>query len=375
MDKVKLKMNYLRRLFGYGYRSLNNTKENVKDEMCLLTERPYYKPFLYEDFFRRWQKHEKVHWMPEECPMHDDINDWNNKLTKSQQTFLTNIFRFFTQGDIDVAGAYVMDFLPYFPQPEVRMMMLGFAAREAIHIHAYSYLIESIGMPETTYKEFFNFDAMKEKHDYVKRFSSSRAILNKGIHNLTIEDKEHIAASIALFSGFTEGMQLFSTFAMLLMFPLRGLMKRMGQIVSWSIIDETQHTDGMIALFRVFVEENHDMDKVRLYKKIHNIAIEMVRLEENFIRLVFKEIEGEDNGSAKDDFFGMTPDKLMDYIRYIADKRLEKMRLEPLFMVKSNPIPELAIMIEAEDQTNFFENNVISYAKPSTRGNWSDVWA
>ena len=68
-----------------------------------------------------------------------------------KNNFLTNIFRFFTQGDIDVAGGYVKNYLPYFPQPEIRMMLLGFAAREALHVAAYSHLIETLGMPESTY--------------------------------------------------------------------------------------------------------------------------------------------------------------------------------------------------------------------------------
>jgi hypothetical protein len=82
--------------------------------------------------------------------MAEDVKDWKNKLTNEEKQFLTNIFRFFTQGDIDVAGGYVDNYLPYFPQPEVRMMLLGFAAREALHIAAYSHLIETLGLPDTT---------------------------------------------------------------------------------------------------------------------------------------------------------------------------------------------------------------------------------
>ncbi|GHV49487.1 ribonucleoside-diphosphate reductase subunit beta [Spirochaetia bacterium] len=333
----------------------------------LLNEREYYKPFSHPQFFERWIQHEKTHWMPEECSMQDDINDWKNKLNDEQRNFLTNIFRFFTQGDIDVAGAYVSEFLPYFPQIEVRMMMLSFAAREAIHIHAYSHLIESIGMPETVYKEFFNFNAMKAKHDYIKEFSSSSYIISKGIENLTIKDKEHIALGIALFSGFTEGMQLFSTFAMILMFPLHGLMKRMGQIITWSIRDETQHTNGMIEVFKVFLDENPDIDKISLTKKVYEIAKDMVKLEEEFINLVFKDI--------KDDFFGMTPEKLMNFVKYIADRRLITMGFSPLFYIKENPLPELVVMIDAPTHTNFFENNSTDYSLKSTTGDWSDVWS
>ena len=82
--------------------------------------------------------------------MLEDVKDWKNNLSESEKYFLTNIFRFFVQGDIDVAGGYVKNYLPVFPQPEVRMMLLGFAAREALHIAGYSHLIESLVMPEST---------------------------------------------------------------------------------------------------------------------------------------------------------------------------------------------------------------------------------
>jgi len=119
-------------------------------------ERNSYKPFYYPWAYEAWLKHEQAHWLHTEVPMIEDSKDWKNKLTTEQKHFLTNIFRFFTQGDVDVAGGYVKNYLPFFPQPEVRMMLLGFSAREALHVAAYSHLIETLGMPESTYNEFFN---------------------------------------------------------------------------------------------------------------------------------------------------------------------------------------------------------------------------
>ncbi len=142
--------------------------------------------------------------------MAEDVNDWKKKLTNEEKQFLTHIFRFFTQGDIDVAGGYVRNYLPYFPQPEVRMMLSGFAAREALHIAAYSHLIETLGLPETTYNQFLDYQEMRDKHDYVMDLSSRNGT------------KESTAEHIAVFSAFTEGMQLFSSFIMLLNFPRQG---------------------------------------------------------------------------------------------------------------------------------------------------------
>ena len=185
----------------------------------LMEDRSSFKPFNYPWAYDAWIKHEQSHWMHTEVPMLEDVKDWKKKLTKEEKNFLTSIFRFFTQGDIDVAGGYVQNYLPYFKQPEVRMMLLGFAAREALHIAAYSHLIETLGMPETTYSEFLEYQEMREKHEYILDLSSK---------NGTIEST---AAHIAAFSAFTEGMQLFSSFIMLLNFPRHGKMKGMGQIV------------------------------------------------------------------------------------------------------------------------------------------------
>jgi len=184
----------------------------------LREERQYFKPFNYPWAYDKWLKHEQSHWLHTEVPMVEDVKDWKKKLNESERNFLTNIFRFFTQGDIDVAGGYVTNYIPHFPQPEVRMMLLGFAAREALHVAAYSHLIETLGMPESTYSEFAEYEEMRAKHDYIMDLSSK---------NGTIEST---AAHIAAFSAFTEGMQLFSSFIMLLNFPRHGKMKGMGQI-------------------------------------------------------------------------------------------------------------------------------------------------
>ena len=222
-----------------------------KKDLNLMEERSYFKPFNYPWAYEAWLKHEQSHWLHTEVPMMEDVKDWKKKLTNEEKKFLTHIFRFFTQGDIDVAGGYVNNYLPYFPQPEIRMMLLGFAAREALHVAAYSHLIETLGLPETLYNEFMQYKEMAEKHDYVMNIS----------HQNTTQ--ENTATHIAVFSAFTEGMQLFSSFIMLLNFPRHGKMKGMGQIVTWSIVDETQHTENMIKLFKTYIEENREIWKRR----------------------------------------------------------------------------------------------------------------
>ncbi len=320
------------------------------NKLKLQDEREFFKPFNYPWAYDMWLKHEQGHWLHTEVPMVEDLKDWKNRLSKEEKYFLTQVFRFFTQSDIDVAGGYVKNYLPNFPQPEVRMMLMGFAAREALHIASYAHLIETLGMPDTTYNEFNEYEAMVEKHEY---FTNT---VNNGLD---------ISVKMAALSAFTEGLALFSSFIMLLNFPRHGKMKGMGQIITWSIVDETMHTEGVIKLFRTYIEENKHLWNNETKGQIYSICEKMVELEDKFIDLAFQ------MGKVE----GLRPEEVKQYIRYIADRRLISMGMRGIFKVKKNPLPWVEEMINAPTHTNFFENRATDYAKGALKGSWDDVWA
>ena len=322
----------------------------MEKKLKVTDQREYFKPFHYPWAYDMWLKHEQSHWLHTEVPMMGDVKDWKLRLTQEEKFFLTNVFRFFTQSDIDVAGGYVTNYLPHFPQPELRMMLSGFAAREALHIAAYSHLIESLGMPDTTYNEFNEYDAMREKHEF---FQSK------------IMNGANVPVKIAAISAFTEGLSLFSSFIMLLNFPRHGKMKGMGQIVTWSIVDETMHTEGLIKLFRTYVEENKELWNDETKGQIYTVCEKMVELEDKFIDLAFT------MGKVE----GLRDTEVKEYIRYIADRRLISMGMRGIYKVKKNPLPWVEEMINAPTHTNFFENRATDYAKGALSGDWSEVWA
>ena len=183
-----------------------------------------------------------MHWMPESVPLHTDVKDWQD-VTPEEKHLLTQIFRLFTQSDVDVGAGYVDKYMPIFKKPEARMMMSSFANMESIHQDAYSLLLDTVGMPEIEYKAFAEYEEMSDKHDYVGEFKPLKS------------DKKTIAKTLAVYSAFTEGLQLFSSFAILLNFPRFGKMKGMGQIVTYSIRDESMHVEAMTKLFREFIQE------------------------------------------------------------------------------------------------------------------------
>jgi ribonucleoside-diphosphate reductase beta chain len=160
-------------------------------------------------------------------------------------------------------------------------------------------------------------------------------------------------------------MQLFSSFIMLLNFPRHGMMKGMGQIVTWSIVDETMHAENMIKLFKEFIKENPEIWNDELKGKIYTIAEKMVELEDKFIDLCYQ-------GA---DMRELSAEDVKKYIRYIADRRLISLGMKGIFKIKKNPLPWVEEMINAPVHGNFFENRVTDYAKGALSGNWGDVWA
>ena len=317
----------------------------------LLTENPVYKPFRYPWAYEAWLTQQRVHWLPEEVPLADDVKDWHRNLTESERHLVTQIFRFFTQSDVEVNNCYMKHYSQVFKPTEVLMMLSAFSNIETIHIAAYSHLLDTIGMPETEYSAFLKYKEMKDKYDYMQGFS--------------VSSKHEIAKTLAAFGAFTEGLQLFASFAILLNFPRFNKLKGMGQIVSWSVRDETLHCLSIIRLFRVFVAENPEIWTDALRTELAEICTTIVHHEDAFIDLAFElgSVDGLDAATVK------------RYIRFIADRRLMQLGLEPIYAVERNPLPWLDDMLNAVEHANFFENRSTEYSRASTTGTWEEAFA
>jgi ribonucleoside-diphosphate reductase beta chain len=232
-------------------------------------------------------------------------------------------------------------------------MLSAFSNMETIHIAAYALLLETIGMPESEFGAFLDYEAMRAKHDYMQRFG--------------VDTHADIARTLAMFGGFTEGLQLFASFAMLMNFPRFNKMKGMGQIISWSIRDESLHCEGMVKLYHAFRRETGCVTKA-VAADIVDCCKTVVGMEDRFIDLAFE------MGPVK----GMTPEDIKAYIRFIADWRLRQLELPEVYGVKENPLPWLQALISGVEHANFFEARATEYSKAATRGQWhgaDGVWA
>ena len=299
--------------------------------------------------FDYYSQQNQMHWFPEDVPLHNDVKDWQS-LDDNERNLLTQIFRLFTQSDVDVSSGYVDRYMRIFKKPEARMMMGAFNNMESIHQHAYSLLLDTVGMPEIEYKAFAEYEAMADKHEYIDNVK-----VTKG-------DKRSIAKALAVYSGFTEGLQLFSSFIVLLNFPRFGKMKGMGQIITYSIRDESLHVEAMTKLFREFIKENIEIWTDDFKKEIYQACRDMVELEDRFLDLVFE------MGNIE----GLTKEEVLQYIRYIADRRLLQLGLKPNYGVKDNPLLWLDDVLGVEHQ-NFFEGRATAYMKAGLRGDVDKV--
>ncbi|MCC5995635.1 MAG: ribonucleotide-diphosphate reductase subunit beta [Oceanicaulis sp.] len=322
------------------------------DRPGLLTSSHSYKPFRYPWAYDFWKIQQQVHWLPEEVPLGEDCKDWATRLDDRERNLLTQIFRFFTQSDVEVGANYMENYMPLFKPVEVRMMLASFSNMETVHIAAYALLLETIGMPDSEFSAFMEYQEMAAKHDYLGKFG--------------VETDRDILTSMAVFGGFTEGLQLFASFAMLMNFPRFNKMKGMGQIVSWSVRDESLHCEGMMKLFHTFAEETGALTP-SVKDDIADCCKTVVALEDKFIELAFEAGEVE----------GMTPDDIKAYIRYIADWRMGQLKLKPIYGVKEHPIPWLSEILNGVEHANFFEARATEYSKGATKGAWhgdDGVW-
>ena len=231
------------------------------------------------------------------------------------------------------------------------MMLSAFSNMETIHIAAYSHLLDTIGMPEVEYSAFLEIKEMRDKYDYMQKFNTNTKI--------------NIAKTLAIFGGFTEGLQLFATFAILLNFPRFNKMKGMGQIVTWSARDESLHTESIIKLYNTFVSENPDINKEELERDLYIACNTMIDHEDAFIDRAFE------LGTVE----GLRPEEVKQYMRYMADIRLNQLKLQPIYKIPTNPLPWMDEMLNAVEHTNFFENRATEYSKAATTGTWEEAFA
>jgi ribonucleoside-diphosphate reductase beta chain len=326
--------------------------------MSILKARNYYKPFEYPEFHEYMIQQNNAHWVPSEVKMTQDVEDWSNKLTEAERNLIGNILKGFTQMEVSVADYWSTRVVRWFPKPEIASMALTFGAFEGIHAWGYSYLNDSLGLQD--YKAFLDDPSTKAKIDA-----------------LVTQDKnlEERARSMAIFSAFGEGVQLFSSFAILMSFSTRNMLKGVGNIVRWSVRDESLHSQAGCHLFRKLMEENPKVWTDDFKKTIYQAARDSVELEDNFIDKAFEQGPIKVRlASGKDT--DLTAHKMKQFIRHRANTKLGDLGLKVNWKgVDKAIIAEMTWfddLISAVEHTDFFAARETSYSKGTK--SWDKIW-
>jgi ribonucleoside-diphosphate reductase beta chain len=316
----------------------------------MITEpRIYYKPFEYQEAFNFYKDQHRAHWLADEVPLASDLNDWKLKLTEPEKNLIGNILKSFAQTEVHVNDYWSTKVSIWFPKPEIQAMARVFADFESIHAEAYARLNEELGLDD--FKAFLEDETSKAKIDRLIEVPGE-----------TIEEK---ALSLAIFSAFTEGVNLFSSFAVLMSFQLRNLMKGTGQIVEWSVRDESLHSKAGCWLFRKLLEEQSELNTAELRHKIIEACELSVQLEFDFIEKAFE------MGGVE----GLNKEQLKAFIKARANEKMIELGYNGIYNdVDPNLLKQMewfGHLTSGKTHQDFFAGRVTNYAKSTA--DWSDL--
>ena len=312
----------------------------------ITTERIVYKPFEYPKAHDFWLKQQQAHWLHTEVPMMSDINDWKQNLTETEKNIIGSILKGFAQTETVVNDYWSNLVTKWFRKPEVIKMAVTFGAFETIHAEAYSLLNEELGLDD--FSEFLEDETTMAKIEALMDVRDS--------HDGSIDYAE-VARSLAVFSAFTEGVNLFSSFAILLSFKLRNKLKGVGQIVEWSIRDESLHSEAGCWLFRQLLADNPELNTPELKTYVEDAARLSLKLELDFINKVYE--MGDLEGCNKYD--------LINFIKHRVNTKMKDLGYEPIIedidedsVVKMRWFDNLS---GGKQHSDFFATRVTNYAK------------
>ena len=312
----------------------------------LLQERVVYKPFEYQTAADYWLKQQQAHWLHTEVPMMSDVNDWKQNLTETEKNIVGSILKGFAPTETVVNEYWSGLVTKWFRKPEIIMMATTFGAFETIHAEAYSLLNETLGLDN--FAEFLEDETTMAK---IETLMDVRDSFNG------VVDWHERAKSLAIFSAFTEGVNLFSSFAVLLSFKMRNKLKGVGQIVEWSIRDESMHSEAGCWLFRTLIKENPRLKTPELEASINEAALLSLQLELDFIEKVYE----------LGDLEGCSKYNLINFIKNRVNTKLGDLGYNPIVgdvdMTAVNEMKWFDALSAGKQHTDFFANRVTNYSK------------
>jgi len=294
------------------------------------------------------------HWLPTEITMMSDIEQLRNgRLTDDEVKALKTVLGFFTTADSIAANNVVLAMYKHISSPECRMYLLRQAYEEAIHTHAYQYIVESLGLDGG---EIFNMyrevDGIYSKAEFILSFNEG--IFDPDFKTGTFESDQKFLENLCVFSLILEGIFFYSSFAVMFGFQRQNKMVGAAEQIQYIMRDESTHMNFGIDMINAIKEEQPELWTPAFVERITGLMKKAVELEYRFATDVFPK-----------GIFGMNAEGFKQYIEHIADRRLARVGIDPVYG-SSNPFPWMSEAVDLNKEKNFFETRVTEYKTGGT---------
>lgn len=297
------------------------------------------------------------HWLPNEIAMQDDIEFWKSpKISADERIALETALGFFTTADSIAANNIVLAIYKHITSPECRLYLLRQSYEEAVHVHAYQYIVESLGLDGgKIFNMYRENNSIYSKAKFILSFNEG--IFADDFKTGTFKNDQKFLENLCVFALILEGIFFYSSFAVVFGFQRQNKMTGTAEQIQYIMRDESQHLNFGINLINTIKKEQPELWTPDFQKHITELIREATKLEYTYAQNVFPK-----------GIFGMNAAGFRQYIEYIADRRLKVVGLPAQFNVK-NPFPWMSEAIDLTKEKNFFETRVIEYQTGGTL-NW-----
>lgn len=311
----------------------------------ILSDRKNFRPFQYPLAFEMHEKQNKHHWMPTEVSFEADVHQYRTEFSEAERHAVRTILKLFTQIEQVVSDYWTEVVSKWFKQPEIVVMSRTFSSFEGIHAWAYDKLNTELGLDsEEFYLSFLNDEDLKKKFEYVEQA-------------LKVERLEDLPKSLAIFSAFTEGVSLYSSFAILINFQRFNKLKNVANIIAWSCRDESLHSSSGCWLFRTLVEEmGYSKEQMLgLEEEVKQAAGVIFELEKTYLDQIF----------GTEQIEGVTKEEMTRFIQIRINQKLKELGFSSLFKIEGQDTvsPWFNKLVSGEEFVDFFEARSTNYTK------------
>ena len=290
------------------------------------------------------------HWLPTEISMQRDIEQWKSTtvLSDDERKAFETVLGFFTTADSIAANNVVLAIYKHITSPECRMYLLRQGYEEAIHTHAYQYIVESLGMDESKiFNMYREVESIYNKDNMVLRLNEG--IFAPDFKTGTLENDQLFVENLCVFSLIMEGIFFYSSFAVMFGFQRQNKLTGAAEQIQYIMRDESQHLNFGVNLINTIKEEQPEVWTEEFLQRIIDMVKRAVQLEYEFATTVFPK-----------GIFGMNAAGFKQYIEHIADRRLASVGLPAQYNVE-NPFPWMGEAVDLNKEKNFFETRVTEY--------------